>query len=246
VNAAPQVQWRLLDVQDHDTRLAQLAHKRRTLPQHAAIEALTDRLAEFDVAAVTARTNTGDVSRELAKAEADVEQVRQRAARNQARLDAGQGTAKDMQALQGELAGLGQRQSVLEDAELEVMERLEAAEARVGELAREQEDVRTRLATVTSDRDAQLADLDGQAEAEIRARADAAAGVPAELLALYLKIRDAHGGVGAARLYQRRCEGCRLELTPQDIAHFRAAAEDAVLRCEECSRIVVRTPDSGL
>ena len=246
VTAAPQDQWRLLDVQAHDTRLAQIAHRRRTLPQHAAIEGLTDHVAELDVAAVTAGTHAGDVARELAKAEADVEQVRRRAMRNQARLDSGQGTAKDMQALQSELASLAQRQSVLEDAEIEVMERLEAAEARVGSVAREQEDLRARLGALSAERDALLAELDTEADTERWARADAAAGVPAELLALYEKIRDGHGGVGAARVHQRRCEGCRLELTPQDISHFRAAAEDAVLRCEECSRILVRTPDSGL
>jgi predicted nucleic acid-binding Zn-ribbon protein len=91
-----------------------------------------------------------------------------------------------------------------------------------------------------------VAGLDAEAATEQNARADAAAGVPGELLALYEKIRDASGGVGAARLYQRRCEGCRLELTPTDLGRIRSAGEDAVLRCEECGRILVRTPDSGL
>ena len=43
-----------------------------------------------------------------------------------------------------------------------------------------------------------------------------------------------------------RCEGCRLELNPTDLGRMRAAGADAVLRCEECGRILVRTPDSGL
>ena len=59
-------------------------------------------------------------------------------------------------------------------------------------------------------------------------------------------MRQNAGGVGAARLYQRRCEGCRLELPPSDINRIRAAAENEVVRCEECGRILVRTPDSGL
>jgi predicted nucleic acid-binding Zn-ribbon protein len=175
-----------------------------------------------------------------------VEQVRKRSARDGERLDAGQGSAKELQALQSELASLAQRQSVLEDVELDVMERLEAAEARVVELATEQDDVRERLTAITAERDRVLATLDEEAEQERRGRADAAAGLPAELLSLYERIRDAHNGLGAARLYQRRCEGCRLELTPRDLAAMRAAADDAVLRCEECSRILVRTPDSGL
>ena len=70
--------------------------------------------------------------------------------------------------------------------------------------------------------------------------------IPAELVTLYEKLRIDHNGVGAAALHQRRCEGCRMELTPVDIGRLRDAAPDEVLRCEECRRILVRTPESGL
>src|SRR3982750_4590777 len=93
VTAAPQDQWRLLDVQAHDTRLAQLGHKRRTLPEHAELERLQLRRRALDDELVSPRTVTSDLRRELAKAEADVEQVRTRVARNNARLQSGQGSA---------------------------------------------------------------------------------------------------------------------------------------------------------
>jgi predicted nucleic acid-binding Zn-ribbon protein len=244
--AAQQDQWRLLDVQAHDTRLAQLAHRRRTLPELAEIERLTMRRRVLADEIVAARTLTSDLRRELTKAEADVEQVRSRVARNNARLQAGQGTAKDMQAMQHELGSLGERQSVLEDAELEVMERLETADARVSQLEGQAGELDGELATLGKRRDEAFAAIDGEASSERNARADAAAGIPADLLSLYEKIRDAQGGVGAARLYQHRCEGCRLELTPTELGRMKAAGDDAVLRCEECGRILVRTPDSGL
>lgn len=246
VTAAPQDQWRLLDVQAHDTRLAQIAHRRRTLPELAEIEALTARQRAVADDLVAARTVASDIGRELAKAEADVEQVRQRAARDQARLDSGQGTSKDLVSLQNELASLAQRQGVLEDVELEVMERLEAAQARVAEIEAEAGRVAEELAAVTARRDAAFDELDTEAASETGERANAAAGVPGDLIALYEKVREQNGGVGAARIHQRRCEGCRLELNNIEIGRFRAAAEDEVLRCEECRRILVRTPDSGL
>jgi len=62
----------------------------------------------------------------------------------------------------------------------------------------------------------------------------------------YEKIRESTGGVGAALLRARRCEGCRLELNPLQIQQIRAAAADEVVRCEECRRILVRTGESGL
>jgi uncharacterized protein len=52
--------------------------------------------------------------------------------------------------------------------------------------------------------------------------------------------------VGAAALVQRRCQGCRLELNAADLREITAAAEDEVLRCEECQRILVRTAESGI
>jgi len=246
VTAAPQDQWRLLDVQGHDTRLTQLAHRRRTLPEHADVERLAAVLRQSDGRLVAARTAVGDLSRELAKAEADVDQVRQRAIRNQARLDAGTGTAKDLQALQHELEALAQRQSVLEEIELGVMERLEAAEAEVARIVADTELAGRDLAEATDRRDGALAGLAEEEAAERRARADAAAGLPEDLLALYEKVRENTGGIGAARLFRRRCEGCRLELNTTDLGRIRTAAEDAVVRCEECSRILIRTPDSGL
>ncbi len=246
VTAAPQDQWRLLDVQAHDTRLAQLAHRRRTLPVHAELDRVNAQLKQIADQLVAVRTVTSDVTRELAKAEADVEQVRQRAARDRARLDAGQGSAKDLQAIQHELESLAQRQSVLEDAELEVMERLETAQARVTQVTAEQERLSAQLADVTAQRDRLLAEVDAESDSERTARENAAAGLPADLLALYEKVREAAGGVGAARLSQRRCEGCRLELNTTDLNRIRDAAPETVIRCEECRRILVRTPESGL
>lgn len=246
VTAAAQDQWRLLDVQAHDTRLSQIAHRRRSLPEHAEIEALERRLHAIEAELVVARTAATDLARELTKAENDVEQVRSRAARNQARLDAGQGSAKDLQGLQHELETLAARQGVLEDVELEVMERQEEAAVALNAAAQEQAQVREQLAEARGRLDRQVAELDAEAGTERRARTDAAAGVPKPLIELYEKIREQSGGVGAARLYQRRCEGCRLSVPPNDLNTIRSSPPDAVIRCEECRRILVRTADSGL
>jgi predicted nucleic acid-binding Zn-ribbon protein len=246
VTAAAQDQWRLLDVQAHDTKLAQLAHRRRTLPGHEQVKALTTRLAEVRDELVVARTTATDIGREVLKAENDVDLVRQRAKRDQARLDSGQGSAKDLTAIQHEIEALAQRQSVLEDAELEIMERQEAAEATVASATAEQERVSAELEAAQVRLDEATAGIDEESAKEQAAREGAAGGLPADLLALYERVRQNSGGVGAARLYQRRCEGCRLELGPRDIGRIRAAPENEVVRCEECGRILVRTAESGL
>ncbi|MFP5345633.1 MAG: zinc ribbon domain-containing protein [Actinomycetes bacterium] len=243
-NALDQV--RLLDVQALDTRLAQIAHRRRTLPEHARLEQLRSRAGSLHDELVTAETAAQDLSREVAKAEQDVALVRQRAERDRARLDAGTGTAKDLQALQHELVSLSNRQSDLEDVELEVMERLEEAQAVVARVESERLDVESQITEVEAGLRSALEELDAEAEKVAGERAAVVDGLDAGLVALYEKVRQASSGLGAAALKGRRSEGCRLELTPVELGRIRSAAPDEVLRCEECGRILVRTADSGL
>jgi predicted nucleic acid-binding Zn-ribbon protein len=238
-------QWRLLDVQALDTRLAQIAHRRRTLPELAEISELEARAGALRDELVAAQTRVSDVQRELTKAEADVELVRQRASRDQARLEAG-GGHKELESLQHEIATLARRQSELEDAELEVMERMEEVTAEVARLTAEQSDLQERLDAVVARRDAAWTELDDEATRVTSERSGAVAGIDQPLLTLYEKIRESTGGVGAALLRARRCEGCRLELNPQDLQRIRAAAADEVVRGEECRRNLVRTGESGL
>jgi predicted nucleic acid-binding Zn-ribbon protein len=246
VKAEPARQLRLLDLQAIDTRLDQLAHARARLPQLAELADLEGKARLLDDQLVRSRTELADVQREVAKSEADVQLVRDRAARDRARLDAGTGTAKDLQAIQHELSSLARRQSELEDIELEVMERAEAAEHDVAELERGRSELTGRISALEAARDAELARLDAEAEQVGGPRTSVVAEVGEDLVALYEKIRASSGGSGAAPLRQRRCGGCQLELNPVEIERLRAAAEDEVLRCEECRRILVRTPESGL
>ena len=246
MNAESARQLRLLDLQAIDTRLDQIAHARTHLPQLAELADLLGKARLIDDQLVRSRTELGDVQREVAKAEADVQLVRDRAARDQARLDAGTGSAKDLQAISHELTSLARRQSELEDIELEVMERAEAAESDVTELERGRGELTTRIEALEAARDEAFARLDGEA-ADIGApRPTVVEEVGADLVALYEKIRLANGGTGAAALRQRRCGGCQLELNPVEIQRIRSAPDDEVLRCEECRRILVRTAESGL
>ncbi|MEN0129697.1 MAG: C4-type zinc ribbon domain-containing protein [Brevundimonas sp.] len=237
-------QRRLLDVQSLDTHLDQLAHKRRTLPELARLAELDGQLDDLHNALVTSQTAVSDLRREVAKAEADVEQVRSRAARDQARLDSGQGSAKDLQAIQHELETLGRRQSDLEEVELEVMERLEAHETALAEVTVAHDALGARRAEVVVERDAAFVDIDAEIGSVTAKRAAAADGLDAGLVALYERLRAQLGGSGAAALRGRRCEGCRLELNGLDLDAIKKQSEDTVVRCEECGRILVRLPEA--
>ena len=245
MKADPFAQLRLLDLQSLDALLDLLAHRRRTLPQLAELAELAQRRSALDDERVGAETDVADLSRQQRKADADVEQVKARRTRNQERLDRGDvGSPKDLAGLQSEVQALQRRIDVLEDEELEVMELLETAQARLAQGKRALEQIDAQLAALGSVRDEAFATIDAEAEKARAERQQLAAELPADLLALYEKLRAQLGGVGAAALQQRRCTGCRLELTPADRSRILAAPPDEVVRCEECRRILVRVHES--
>ncbi|MDQ0990583.1 putative nucleic acid-binding Zn-ribbon protein [Streptomyces sp. V3I7] len=173
--------------------------------------------------------------------------MRQRSARDQQRLDSGAVTSpKDLENLQHEIVSLAKRQGDLEEVVLEVMERRESALERVRELTERVASVQGKTDEATARRDAACEEIDGETASITKEREVVAGSVPADLLKLYDKLRTQQGGVGAAKLYQRTCQGCRQELAITELNEVRQAAADKVLRCENCGRILVRTAESGL
>jgi hypothetical protein len=180
------------------------------------------------------------------KAESDVEAVRTRRRRDQERMDSGAVShPKDLERMQHELATLDRRIGVLEDEELELMEQLEEAQTTLASLERRLAEYDERLATLAAGRDEKAADLEAQLTDVLAERPGAIEGMPADLLALYDKLRETKG-IGAAELRARRCGGCQLELDTAELNRIKSLPSNEVVRCEECSRILVRTAESGL
>jgi len=246
VKASPEAQLRLLELADLDTELGRLGYRRRTLPENVELAQLSERAAKVRDAITIADTDLSDLDRELARAERDVEQVRVRIEKDNQRLNAGQvSNARELESLQSEVASLRRRQGDLEEVVLELMERRESAQALRDGAAAEGETVAADETALTARRDAALAEIDEQAAKAAAARAAAVPDMPADLIALYDKIR-ASSGLGAAPLRRGQCGGCQEMLSTVELNAIRAAAPDEVVRHEECRRILVRTADSGV
>ncbi|WFE41622.1 C4-type zinc ribbon domain-containing protein [Micromonospora sp. WMMD998] len=245
MKADPKVQRRLLDLQAIDTTLAQLAHRRRSLPERAELEALARELSALEDERVRAQVAVDDLDRDIARLEKDVDQVRARKSKDEARLASGSGPARELEALQHELVSLNRRQSDLEDAELELMEQRETAQGVLDGIEGRIAEARERRAAAEQRRDDALAEIAKEEEFKRTSRQPLAGDLPADLVTLYDKIRE-DTGLGAALLTAGRCGGCRLELSGADLARIRKADPDDVVRCEECRRIMVRTNESGL
>jgi len=246
VKASPQSQLRLLELADLDAELARLDHRRHSLPEVAELARLEARTSELKDEIVVTETELSDLAREQGRAERDVEQVRTRIDRDRARLDAGQvSAARELATLQSEIESLRRRQGDLEEIVLELMERREGLVNRRDELSTECDSLGTEMTEVAARRDTVLTEIDEQAGKASERRSGIVTEVPADLLKLYEQIRDTRR-VGAAALRAGRCEGCHLTLNKVDLNQIRSSAPDEVLRCEECRRILVRTPESGL
>jgi predicted nucleic acid-binding Zn-ribbon protein len=244
VKASPEAQRRLLDLQAIDTALAQLAHRRRSLPELAQIDAISRELSALEDERVRAQVAVDDLDRDISRFEKDIDQVRTRKDRDQSRLDAG-GALREIEGLQHELATLNRRQSELEDAELDLMEQRETAEQALNAVKAQLTEAGERRVAAERRRDDAYAGIAKEQEFRTNARVPLAADLPADLLTLYDKIRT-ESGLGAALVRAGRCGGCRIELYGADLARVKSAPADEVVRCEECRRIMVRTAESGL
>jgi uncharacterized protein len=237
----------LLDLQELDSRADQLRHQRGTLPVHDDLAALTMTRRDLGDQARDARIAVDDLTAEQTKVDADVEQVRARRDRDRSRMDQGLiSNPRDLERMQHEMESLERRITTLEDEELEVMARLEDAQRTLDELTEQLADADVRNTKLEEARDTRYAEIDAELAEVAAQRGPVAEGVPDDLMALYDRLRAAKNGVGAAALRARQCSGCMLTLDNAELAVIRAAAEDEVLRCEECQRILVRTDESGL
>lgn len=246
MKADPRDQRRLLDLQAIDTALAQLAHRRRKLPEHAELESLARELSALEDERVRAQVAVEDLDRDITRMEKDVDQVRVRKDRDQSRLAAGSGPAREIEALQHEMVSLTRRQGELEDAQLELMEQREAAQEVLDGIEGRLTQTREKRAETEQRRGGALAEIAQEEQFRVSARQPLVGDLPADLIALYDKVREASGGLGAALLAGGRCGGCRLDLSGADRARIRSSPPDELARCEECRRIMVRTTESGL
>jgi predicted nucleic acid-binding Zn-ribbon protein len=247
VTASTEQQHMLLELQGLDTKLLQLTHKRSGTPEISQAQDLEVELGSIKMRLVAAKTETSDLKLNQLKAESDVDQVVARSKRDQDRLDTGAvSAAKELESLQHEIATLAKRQAELEDIELEIMQQYEDAQQAVIDLEANEIAVTEKLTQVSQARDDALADIDFESNSLIKQRTEISAGLPADLIALYDKIRGDHDGIGAALIHRGSCQGCHITIDAQEIDHIRNLASDAIARCDQCRRILIRTAESGL
>lgn len=238
-------QLSLLELASVDAELTRLTHRAGHLAEQQRFDASVaehreagDRLAVLGIA-------IEDVDGQVAKLEDEIDGVRKREDRDRALLKGGSVDPKNVAELQHELEALERRQAALEDSLLELMERREQLESERSEQTDRVAEMKRAMIAAEDTRDGALVELDQAKHRAVSRRTELTKALEADLLALYEKLR-AKGGVAASLLQARRCGACRIEIDKGELARLAAAPQDEVLRCPECSAILVRTKESGL
>ena len=244
MKASPADQNELLRLQAADTRLAQLAHALKNLPQAAELAKLQPEVDALRARWIAATGELEDARAELKRVESDVEIVEARVKRDSDRVQQ-TSSMKDVQALEAELASLAKRKDDLEEIELTVMERVEGLEETLAAVEAERAGLNSRVEALEAQRAEEGAKVEVQRKAVAADRATIADALPADLVELYERQR-ARYGLGAAALVRGVSLGSNVKLTESDLSDIRRAAPDDVVLCPDSSAILVRGEDSGL
>lgn len=231
----------LLLVQEHDTTINQLRHRKVTMAERRELTELEARHAALDAAAGGMRVQVEDLAARQGSIEEQIAASAKRRHEIEQRMLTGDMSAsRDLQAMDTEVHHLAERQAVLEEQELELLEEEDPLDTALAENtsaaeAMVAEEERLRLAVAANE-----SDIDAEIETELAARAVQAAVLPADLVARYEKIRDHLGGVGAARLIENHCGGCHLVMPSMEVERIRRLPPDQIATCDQCGRILVR------
>lgn len=238
MRASHEQQLRLLDLAQTDTALLQLRQRVKTLPQRAEIAALAESSAPARAELLAAQRDSEGVQGEIAKIESDITTVRARIVRNETQMET-VSDAKLAGNLSSELEHLRARLGKLEDAELELMEQAEGAEARVATSTAALDRVAERIHALEGELRAATGELETEIAEMEATRENIAAEIAGNLLSEYEQLRQ-DNGIGAALLRDGVSEASNMKLSPGELAEINAAAADEVVYCPQTGVILIR------
>jgi predicted nucleic acid-binding Zn-ribbon protein len=228
----------LLAIAAYDVELAKIFNLRKQAQAEDEFERASAETLRLSDLLIDSRNKVGDLEMELGRAEADLELVTNRIAKDKQVLSS-TSSAKDAQGIEHELATLGNRKNELEDAQLQIMELLETAQQEHEKLKQEKHAADATLADLEQRISTELADLGSQAEKIQAERQSAISSIDQELAAAYE--RRFERGVAAGRLTGRDCGACRLSITATSFEELMALPAQQLAECPNCQAFLVRS-----
>jgi uncharacterized protein len=231
----------LLAVQEHDTTIDQLVHRRAHLPSRAELDGVMADLAGLEARVAEVQEVRHGLGRDQQRLEDEIASLTERANHHDKTLYSGTiGNPRELQALQDEIAMLKRRISQLEDQELEIMEQTDPLDAQLTTFAASRATLDERGSALHAQIAEEEVAIEAELEQEREARDTLAATIDAGLRAEYDDLRKRSGGIAIARMVGGSCGGCHLSLSAVDVDRIKKLPPEAPAYCEECGRLLAR------
>lgn len=229
---------RILELQELDSAIDRLEHRRAQLEEGGELAAVRSAMELAESRLGEIRLALDQLGVEQRRFENEIDTMDQKAAADRKRLyDGSIANTKELEALQHEIANIGERKARTEDELLERMERREELEARAVEADTEVAGARARVEEVGGDAVCELDEIAATLTEKRAARDALAPEIDEELLELYGDQRRQKRGIGAAALVDGVCQACHEKLSALELDRLKHT--EGVKRCEYCRRIVV-------
>jgi uncharacterized protein len=229
---------RIIELQELDSAIDRLDHRREQLEAGEELSALRKEMEEADARLGEIRLASDAVASDSRRLELEIESMNAKLDAEQKRMyDGSIANPKQLQALQHEIASLKERRARAEDDLLEQMVRREDLDARAAEAENDATAARARVEEVGGDAVKELDQIGADLTARRSEREALAPAFDEELLELYDELRESKHGIGAAAIVDGVCQACHEKLSAVELDRLKRA--DGVKRCEYCRRIVV-------
>jgi predicted nucleic acid-binding Zn-ribbon protein len=233
----------LLDIQDLDLASDQLGVRHRTLPEREALLEAQGKRLPLDQAHAALVEGREVLNRSEHSLGVDVAGVAAKAKEVEETLYSGSVRApKELESLQLEIGLLRERQSGIEEQELELLEEIDRTETEMAANRQTRDEIEARIGELEGAIRKAEAEIKGEQVRLAEARCAKTKGIPPEILETYdhLRTRERLGGRAAAALSEGHCGGCRIKLPVLEYTRMKAKPEDALICCVQCGRVLVR------
>jgi hypothetical protein len=232
----------LLAVQDLDTSITQMEHRRDALAETSGLAAVEAELSGLAAEHADTAARRAALTATQQGLEEQIAGVTERRDLVEKRLYAATGSsARDLQAMNEEVKHLTDRRAEFEELELVAMLEADPIDAELAALRERMAPLEVRAKELHEQVQHERLELDGAIASAAGTRAAEAAQLPTPLSDRYETLRAHLKGTGAARLIGSHCDGCHLELPSMEVERIRALPPDEVATCEQCGRILIPT-----
>ena len=231
------LQRNLLELSQLDLEISRADAKLRNLQVSAEIDGLRSSMIAIGDELLSAHARVTNLEQQLNKTLDDVSLVSARIKHDENRAKE-LTSDRDLKAVNHELDSLRQRMSILEDAELEIMEELEKAKDEAEVLISARTKAALELEQALKSQDATSLEISKTLGDLQSTRARIASTLPVEAIAAYE--RKATRGIAVGELDGRDCTACRFAVNGVAYDSLMSEPVDKLVTCPNCDAYLVR------